>query len=130
MGVALLLIYTLLRPAPVPVSPMVVREAQRPPLLIVIATAAPTMTPAPTMPPIVEVQVVQSPPEVVYVEVPVYQEAPVVEAAPTPEQQYQAASERQQNIQSRLIEIPTIAPMEMNPVNQEWAAEQYRSEHP
>jgi hypothetical protein len=73
-------------------------------------------------------------PQVVYVSAPApAYAAPVVEAAPTPaEQQYQAASERQQNIQQHLANegIPTIAPMEMNPVNQEWAAEQYRSEHP
>jgi hypothetical protein len=73
-------------------------------------------------------------PAVVYVSVsppaPAYA-APVVEAAPTPaEQQYQAASARQQNIQNRLIEIPTLAPMEQNAVTVNWAAEQYRSERP
>jgi hypothetical protein len=82
-------------------------------------------------------------PAVVYVAVsapaPAYAapHAPVVnapaETAPTPAQEYQAASsERQQAIQQHLANeaIPTIAPMEMNTVNQEWARQQYRSEHP
>jgi hypothetical protein len=80
-------------------------------------------------------------PQVVYVSppAPAYAapHAPVVnvpaEAAPTPAQQYQAASsERQQAIQQHLANeaIPTIAPMEMNAVNQEWARQQYQMEHP
>jgi hypothetical protein len=68
-------------------------------------------------------------PQVVYVAAPAYA-APVVEAAPIPATVYQSVSERQQNIQNRLIEIPTIAPMEMTDANAEWARQQWAAEHP
>jgi hypothetical protein len=72
-------------------------------------------------------------PAVVYVPVsapaPAYA-APLVEAAPTPATVYEVVNERQQNIQNRLIEIPTIAPMEMTDANAEWARQQWAAEHP
>ena len=69
-------------------------------------------------------------PDLVYVSAPPAPPAErPVEAAPTPAA-YQVLSERERNIQQRLIEIPTIQPMEMNEVNAEWARQQYRMEHP
>jgi hypothetical protein len=43
---------------------------------------------------------------------------------------YEVVNERQQNIKNRLIEIPTIAPMEMTDANAEWARQQWAAEHP
>jgi hypothetical protein len=70
-------------------------------------------------------------PQVVYVSAPapVYAAQPA-EAAPTPAQQYQAASERQQNIQNRMIAIPTLQPMEQTDVTAEWAWQPWAAEHP
>lgn len=108
MIVALLLIHSLLRPAPAPLSaPIVMRESQRPAILVATATPAPTMPPQPTATPIVEVRYLEAPtlpPIVEYVEVPVYvaapapaqEAAPVVEAPPTLEPQQAAILDRQQ----------------------------------
>lgn len=90
MVVALLLIHSLLRPAPEGAAPIVMREVQRPALLIATATQSP---PQPTATPIVEIRevIVQAPapePEIVYVSAP-----GAAYAAPTVAPIYQTASE-------------------------------------
>ena len=134
----LLLISSLLKPPAAPPQQALTND-RGPGAIVIMTTTAhlpwptytpfPTWTPQPTSEPIVIVE--QAPPIVQVVEV--YVEVPA-QAVATPEPApavYDVLSERQQDIQNRLVEpiYPTIAPMEMNEVNAEWARQQWAAEH-
>lgn len=93
----LLIVRGALQPAPAPpLVPVVMREAQRPVILIQTSTPLPSPTPAPTATAIVVVQYLEAPtPEPIYVEVPVYIASEPVQEAPAP------------------AEVPTLAPQQM-----------------